>query len=332
MIAARLYGPYDIRVEDIPRPLARDEWVVLEVKAVGICGTDKAFYKGTYKLFKKPIVLGHEICGVVIDVGKNVPKDIVGQLFVSEINIVCNKCWFCTHDLSTHCPYREVLGITIDGGMAQYVTVPYRNLHRVELDPEIAIFVEPLAAVLQMIKLAPIKPGLNVAILGSGTIGILSIQVLKMFAPNNLVVITRPNSPKARYAKMFGADYVVSYDEALELKKRITPEGQGFDYVVEATGDPKGLDLAIELTRPRGIVAAKSTHGLPTTFNYTLTVVKEISIITSRCGPFKPAIRLLGEEKVRVKELITSRYRLTKAEEAFRRSLGRDQIKVVLKP
>ncbi len=196
------------------------------------------------------------------------------------------------------------------------------------MEPEIAVFTEPLAAVIEMVKHEPPVPRSNIAVLGSGNIELLSLQVFKQYSPLNIVVVVRKDSPKAKFARKLGADYVVTFDEAMELRKKITPEGGGYDYVVEATGSPEGLSLALELVRPRGIIAAKSTHGAPVSFDYTKMVVKEVKIVSSRCGPFPPAIRLLEKGMVKVKELITSTYPLKHAIEA----LMRNQVKVIVKP
>jgi len=331
--AALLYGPRDVRVEEVKDPKPGDGWVRIRVEEVGICGTDKAFYRGSYRPGKLPIIPGHEICGVVDEVGAGVPKDVTGRRVTTEINIPCGKCWFCTHGARTHCPYREVIGITIDGGMAEHVLTTYENVHVVEpLTPAEGAFVEPLAAVIEMVKMRPPEPGSNIAVLGIGAIGLLSIQVLRLTAPNMLVAVARAGSPKARLAKALGADAVLTADEALELARRETREGQGFDYVVEATGSLKGLEIALGLVRPRGVVAAKSTHGEPTTFNYTSLVVKEVSLVGSRCGPFPPAIKLLRTGLVRVKDLVTSTYPLLKAPEAFAKSFERGEVRVHVKP
>ncbi|MCD6341217.1 MAG: alcohol dehydrogenase catalytic domain-containing protein [Desulfurococcales archaeon] len=333
MLAAVLKSPGKISVEDVPEPEVPPGWVKVRVEEVGICGTDKAFYKGSYVPGKLPIIPGHEIAGIVVEVGDGVPKDIVGARVTTEINIWCGKCWFCLNGLKTHCPYREVLGITVDGGMAEYVAVPYSNIHVVsELDPAAAAFVEPLAAVLEAIELEPPSPGSSIAVVGIGTIGLLFLQVLRYYSPKALVAVARPNSPKAELAKRLGADEVLTYEEALDFIKENTHEGQGFDYVVEVTGSPEGLDIAVSIARPRAVVAAKSTHGELVGFNYTLAVVKELRIVCSRCGPFKPAIRMLRDGLVSVRELVTSTYNLREAEEAFRRSLERDQVKVHLRP
>jgi len=329
MLAALLRGPRDLAVEDIPEPHPPPGWVRLAIRAVGICGTDKAMYIGTYKPRKLPIILGHEVSGIIDEVGDGVEPGLIGAPATTEINITCGRCWFCAHGLREHCPSRKTIGISLDGGMAEYLIAPAENIHRVEgLSFQEAVFVEPLAAVLKMVVLEPPRPGYHVAVLGIGTIGLLALQVLKLYAPCSLVAISRPGSPKAKLAKALGADEVFSLDEVFEFIKRETPEGQGFDYVVEATGSPEGLDIAIKLTRPRGIVMTKSTHGRPATFDITSAVVKELKIVGSRCGPFEPALKLLREKAIRVRELITATYRLEEARKALETSLRREHVKV----
>lgn len=329
VLAARLYGPGDIRVEEVPRPEPGPGEVLVRVKEAGICGTDKAFYKGTYRPGKLPIIPGHEVAGVVEEVGEGVDESWVGARVTSEINFPCGKCWFCRHGMYTHCSYRRVLGITVDGGFAEYFVAPVDALHRIDgLTWAQGAYVEPLAAVVEMIQMQPPPEGGRVAVVGTGNMGLLSIQVLRLHAPQVLVAVTRPGSPKATLAKRLGADIVTDTGGVERVMKEITPEGAGFDYVVETTGSPQGLDLAVKLVRPRGVIAAKSTHGAPVSFNYTELVVKEARMVGSRCGPFEPAIRLIREGLVSVDSLITSRFRLEEAVEAMETSFSRDQIKV----
>ena len=329
MLAALLRGPRSISVEEVPDPRPPPGWARLAVCVVGICGTDKAMYTGAYRPGRLPIIPGHEVSGVVDEVGEGVEPGLVGKPATAAINITCGRCWFCTHGLREHCPSRRAIGISADGGMAEYLLVPAENIHVIEgLSFSEAAFAEPLAAVLKMAVLEPPRPGLNVVVLGIGTIGLLAIQVLRRFAPRLLVAIARPGSPKARLAKAVGADEVLTPEEAFELARRETPEGQGFDYVVEATGSPEGLDMAVELARPRGVVMAKSTHGRPSSLNATLAVVKELRIVGSRCGPFEPALRLLREKGVRVRELVTATFGLEEARDALEASLRREHVKV----
>lgn len=330
MLAAVLKGPRTLSIEEVPDPGPPPPgWVRLAVEVVGICGTDKAMYLGTYRPPKLPLVPGHEVAGIVDGVGPGVSTSLLGSLATVEINISCGRCWFCTHGLREHCPSRKALGISTDGGMAEHLLAPLENIHVVEgLSPSEAAFVEPLAAVLKMVVLDPPRPGSNVAVLGIGTIGLLAIQVLRHYAPGLLVAVSRPGSPKAQLARALGADDVLTPDGALELAREETPGGCGFDYVVEATGSPAGLDLAVRLARPRGVVMVKSTHGAPATVDITSVVVKELKLVGSRCGPFGPAIRMLKEGAVRVGELVTAKHGLEEAREAFEASLRREHIKV----
>ena len=320
LLAAVLYGSYTIRLERraIPRPPSG--WALIKTIAVGICGTDKAFYTGSYKPPKLPLVPGHEVVGIVV----GGPYDLVGRVVVSEINFACGRCRYCRDGLYTHCPYRQTLGISFDGGMAEYFIAPISALHLADnLDPLIATQVEPLAALISMLRVARLEPRASIAILGSGNLALLSLQLLRVYGFEPTLIV-RKDSPKIQYVEKLGAKYI-SVDE-------IVKEKQTFDVVVEVTGSPTGLELAIKLVKPRGKILAKSTHGKPCTIDITSLVVKEASIIGTRCGnwdDFELAIKLL--EAGKVKPIITSTYTLHQAREAFERALQRDQVKVVVR-
>jgi len=320
LLAAVLYGPYSIHLERRAAPKPPSGWALIKTIAVGICGTDKAFYTGSYRPPKLPLIPGHEVVGVVVEG----PYDLVGRIVVSEINFVCGQCRYCRDGLYTHCPHRQTLGISFDGGMAEYFIAPINALHVVgNLDPLLATQVEPLAALINMLKSAKLEPGASIAILGSGNLALLALQLLRVYGFEPMLIV-RGDSPKIQYVKKLGAKYV-SVDEVVREK-------QTFDVIVEATGSPTGLELAVKLVEPRGKILAKSTHGKPCAIDITSLVVKEASIIGSRCGnwgDFELAIRLLEEGKVR--PIITSVYALNQVREAFEKALQRDQVKVVIR-
>ena len=320
LLAAVLYGPYSIHLERRAVPKPPSGWALIKTIAVGICGTDKAFYTGSYRPPKLPLIPGHEVVGVVVEG----PYDLVGRIVVSEINFVCGQCRYCRDGLYTHCPHRQTLGISFDGGMAEYFIAPINALHVVgNLDPLLATQVEPLAALINMLKSAKLEPGASIAILGSGNLALLALQLLRVYGFEPMLIV-RGDSPKIQYVKKLGAKYV-SVDEVVREK-------QTFDVIVEATGSPTGLELAVKLVGPRGKILAKSTHGKPCAIDITSLVVKEASIIGSRCGnwgDFELAIRLLEEGKVR--PIITSVYALNQVREAFEKALQRDQVKVVIR-
>jgi len=325
--ALRLYKPFDARLEDVAEPMPSKGWVLVKTLAVGICGTDKAFYTGSYPLFKSPLVPGHEVVGVVVSSGR-----LEGATVVSEINFACGKCYYCRSGLYTHCPYRKTLGIDFDGGFAELFTAPGQALHPVDgVDTVEATEVEPLAAVLNAFEQHPISPIARVAVVGTGNLAYLATQVFMLMglAP---VVIARRGSSKAEHFRRLGAE-VVFYDEVGDYIAKSTPEGLGFDVVFEASGSVEGLSTAINITRPRGVIHMKSTPGALFRVDMTRAVVKELRIICTRCGTFKEfkkAVELLKQGAV--KPLITSV--LTGIEsgvKAFEKALERSEVKVVVR-
>jgi len=329
MKALRLYGPLNLKLEEINEPNPLENWALIKTMYAGICGTDKAIYKGLYLLDKYPIILGHEVVGKVIDG----PKNIIGSIVTCEINFPCNKCQVCRMGLYIHCPYRKTLGINFDGGMAEYFIAPINSIHSINnlKQPFYGVFIEPIAAILNAFEQCPIKPSMKIAIIGSGNIALLAAQILKLIGINEITVITHRDSPKQKYFENLNVNIIYT-DNVMDYVEKRTFMGLGFDYTFEATGSNDGLNLAVKITRPRGIIHIKSTPGGKALFNQTLAVVKELRIIGSRCGTFrefKLAIQLLKNELV--KPIISSIMNLSDGEKAFKRALNREQIKVILK-
>jgi len=327
MLALRLYGPGDARLEEVEEPRVPDGWVLVRSLMVGVCGTDKAFYRGTYPLFKRPLIPGHEVVGEVVEAPHGW-EHLLGRLVVPEINFPCWRCWYCRRGLYTHCPRRRTLGIDFDGGMAEYFVAPADSLHVVEgLSPEEAVHVEPLAAVVNAFRQYPPPVGEEVAVIGTGSLAYLAVQVLRLLGASP-VVVARSDSPKAGYFLRLGVE-VMGFDEALRRAERLHG---GFPMVFEASGSTRGLREAVELVRPRGVIHLKSTPGGEASFNSTLLVVKEARIYGTRCGTgddFEAAIRML--RRGAVKPLVTARMKLLDGEEVFKRALKREELKVVVK-
>jgi len=314
-----------IACRDVPEPRA-DGDIILSVKRAGICGTDLAIASGDYRV-KTPLILGHEIFGTVWKVpGES--SDILGRRCVTEINVGCGSCDFCRAGVKSHCVRGEALGIHRNGGFAEYVSTPFDNVHVVpdSISDEEAVFVEPLAACVQLTKMARIDAGSTCAVVGSGRMGLLILQVLQQSHPRRLVVIGHPGA-KLEMARRLGAEAfdATRADLSLELTEA------KFDNVVEATGSPSGIELALNLVKPRGTLHLKSTHGLPAALDVTRVVVDELRIQGSRCGPFDEAIGLLDNGTVKVRDLVTHRFPLEKCEEAFRNASSRDTIKAIFK-
>jgi len=309
---------------DVPRPRAKG-WVTLEVRKAGICGTDLAIASRQLRT-NVPLVLGHEIFGAVAGAPEG-HRNLLGKRAVTEINVACGRCAYCRMGLNTHCARVETLGISRNGGFAEYVATPVKNVHLVpdSIGDEEALFVEPLAASVQLTELSPPVPGSTWAVVGTGRMGLLVLQVLKLHNPRILVAIGHEGE-KLEMAHRLGVTVFTSGDVARALE---LTGGVKFDNVVEATGVPEGLSLAMELVRPRGTIHLKSTHGLPVQFDATKVAVDELRIQGSRCGPFDEAIALLRRHRVRVGEMVTHRFPLEKCKEAFGAAPSKSAIKVI---
>ena len=318
MRAVVIYSARDLRIEEVEVPRPHPGWALVKTEFAGICGTDKAFYIGTYKLFKSPLILGHEVVGRVVEG----PENFVGQRVVPEINFSCGRCWYCRSGLYTHCPHKRTLGIDFDGGMAEYFVAPPEALHIFPGPPEKGVFVEPLAAVLRAFSLKPPRPGDRAAIIGSGTLAWLAVQVLRKLFNLDVDVVARRDSVKAEHFKSLAN---VVYEDSVEEN--------AYDIVFEASGNPEALDTAIKIAKPMGVIHLKSTPGSKACANITTAVVKELAVITSRCGTFREfslATKLILEGVIEPK--ISSVFPLDRAVEAFEESLKRHSFRVLLKP
>ncbi len=237
--------------------------------------------------------------------------------------------------LRTHCANIQTIGMTRDGGFAERVSVPSENVQKVpdEISDEEAVFTEPLAAAIQITRMCPIEQGAIVAIVGSGRLGLLALQVLKLLRPKLIVAINRRSGKKLDLAKKYGADLIWATEDIeidpIDALRESTPGASGFDHVIETTGNTSGMALALDIVRPRGTIHTKSTHGCPLSFDVTKGVVKEIRIQGSRCGPFDEALTLLKEKKILTRDMVTHNFPLNDYEKAFSYAGSQNEIKVI---
>ena len=305
-----------ISLEEIEKPQRQKNESLIKVNLVGICNTDIELQKG-YMEFEG--VLGHEFVGTVFE-SEN--QDLINQRVVGEINLGCGQCSFCLLDMSRHCPNRTVLGIDKkDGVMSEYVTLPNENLHivPVEVINEQAVFTEPLAAAFEILEQVHFLPGIKVLLLGDGKLGQLIARVLHCAGIEILVI--GKNQSKLELLENLGI-------LTIHLDNFKTQE---FQIVIEATGSADGFLKAVDCTKPRGTLVLKSTIAAESGMNLAMVVVKEITIIGSRCGPFKPALKALELNKIKTDDLVTDIFPLKDAEKAFQKALKPESLKVLLK-
>lgn len=303
---------------DYPRPVPGPGEALIRVRLAGICNTDLEILCG-YQQFHG--VLGHEFVGTVLTCPKAGGADAewIGRRVVGEINVGCGECVFCRQDIPSQCLSRTAVGILgRDGALAEFLTLPLANLHPVpdSMPDEVALFVEPLAAAVQVLSLAHIRPEERVGVVGDGKLGLLVAQVLAT-ASADVTLIGR-HSEKLALAAAWGIS-VGRPDHQLDL-------------VVDCTGNPGGLATALDLVRPRGTVVLKSTYHQLAEINLSRVVVDEIRLVGSRCGPFRPALHLLESGKVDVTPLIEARYPLLDGLAALEHAGRRGALKVLVQP
>ena len=306
----------NVLLKDVPQPTPAPGEVLIKVRLAGICSTDLEIIKG-YGGFSG--TLGHEFVGTAVSGSTT----LANKRVVGDINCVCGKCDLCASGLSNHCRRRTVIGIHgRPGCFAEFVSLPERNCIEVPdtVSDEQAVFAEPLAAAIQITRQVKIEPRMNVAVLGTGRLGLLVAQVLARIGCKLTAIgrnpITLAMMDKKRVRNAAIADLNQWGD---------------FDVVVECTGSPEGLPLALRLVRPRGTIVMKTTCAGHDDADLTPLVVNEVSLIGSRCGPIRDALGMLARNEIDVTSLITRQLPLAEGLSALALAAEPAQIKIVLK-
>jgi alcohol dehydrogenase len=316
-------------------PKLRPGWALVRVRLAGICNTDVEILRGYHAFRGTP---GHEFVGEVAEVHGVSARETskwLGRRVVGEINVACPAygfrppCHFCRRGLKTHCARRTVLGIVArDGAFAEYLALPLENLHVVpsSMSDEQAVFVEPLAAACEILDQVDVGQFGEVAVLGDGKLAQLIARVLHTKVQR--VVMYGKQEKKLALARRAGVGTKRVRGDASDLKR----VKERFPLLVEATGSPTGFALAQQMTEPRGTLVLKSTfHGAAPVETWPI-VVKEMTVVGSRCGPFARAIILLHVGKVDPHPLITRTFPLADAQKAIRFAQQPGVMKVLLKP
>ena len=323
------------QLQEMRKPLPRlpTGWALLAVRLAGICNTDIEILRGYHRFAGTP---GHEFVGEVAEVsgGTDVSRaSWVGRRVTGEINVSCSafgrrpRCEFCQRGLRTHCSERLVLGIVgHDGAFAEYLALPLENLHAVpdSVSDEQAVFIEPLAAACEILQQVNVSEFGEAAVLGDGKLAQLIARVLRTKIPR--VVMYGKHESKLALARKANIR-----TRKVRAHTDLSRGKEHYPLVVEATGSPTGLALAQHMTKPRGTLVLKSTfHGAAPVETWPV-VVKEITVVGSRCGPFAPAIELLRSGKVEPTPLVTRTFSLGEAPRAMRFAEKPGVMKVLLK-
>ncbi|MHA2288894.1 MAG: alcohol dehydrogenase catalytic domain-containing protein [Promethearchaeota archaeon] len=330
---AAVFDGQDISIREVPIPKLGESQVLIKIKMSGICGTDIAIVKGDLPT-PTPIILGHEFTGEVIEAGKKGNSNWEGKHIASEINTNIDfSCYYCQRKIFSQCASRKALGIDIDGSFAEYIVLEPYLLHGIprNITYKEATFIEPLAAAYQTFEMMPLSDDDKViAIYGLGKLGLLLTQVALVKGLD--VIAVDGSDKKLSLAEKYGAKQLINRFEVENIIDEIkgSTDNLGADIVVDTTGNPEALIDIVASCKTRGKLHIKSTHGVRAPINLTDIVVREITVYSSRCGPFDKAIEGLSSGDIKVKNLISKVYDLENIRDAFDAYENPDFIKAVI--
>lgn len=304
--------------ENVQTPEPSENEALVKVLLAGVCGTDLEMVKGYYPFTGIP---GHEFVGEIVAAPGQPHR--VGERVVAEINITCGACQTCLTGKPSHCENRKVLGIRdYNGAFAQFLCLPLSNLIQIpdKVSTTAATFVEPMAAAMEIQEQVVIRPSDRVLVLGAGRLGLLIARTLVLTDCELLVSARRP-----KQRRLLEKSGISRIDENAIPK-------HAFDIVVEASGSPDGFYTARKAVRPAGTIVLKSTYHGNLEVDLSSIVVDEITLIGSRCGPFKKALDLIEEGNIDPTDLIEERFALKDGIKAYSHAAQPGTMKVLLEP
>jgi L-iditol 2-dehydrogenase len=331
-------GIGNLEVLEMPEPIPNPDQLKIEVKAGAICGTDLHIHDDEY-VNCPPMVLGHEMAGVVVEVGDAVTRFHVGDRVTSEtFKLTCGHCRFCQTGLIGLCVDRDSMGVHVDGAFAKYVCQREESLHKLpdNIDFEAGSISEPTAvAVRAVYERAKIAPGDVVLVSGPGPVGLLCLQAAKSIGATVVLVGATGDENRLALGKALGADVVLhaatdSFDALLDMT-----DGLGADIAIECGGSKASLDQCITQARKGAQLVLVGLFGREIAVNLDVAIIKELTILPSftyRHRTWERTMRLLGEGKIKTAPLISGRFPITEWEQAFETVRARQGHKYLLLP
>ena len=335
MRAVVFTAPERLEVTRVADPTCGPQDVIVHVRAAGICGTDLHIYRNEY-FSDFPIIAGHEFCGVVAEVGKDVTDLKVGERVAVDPNLYCGRCYFCRNLQANQCLNLQAVGVTRDGAFAEYVAVPARACYRLpdSLSDGQGACVEPVSCVVFALNRLRVWPGDAVLIVGAGPMGLLLTQALRQSGASQVVVMEK-QPERLKLAGQLGATSVIrAGDGADEALRELAP--YGFAIVVDATGVPQVIERSFAYLKPRGqflqfgVAPKDATIRLRPydVFKNDWTIIGSFAL----CYTFEPAIAWLAHGVVDVGPLVSDTVSFASFPAAFARFAEGKTLKVQLLP
>jgi L-iditol 2-dehydrogenase len=344
MKAVVLYERKDgcVELREVPRPQIKEDEVLVEVRFVGICGSDIHIYHNevTYAVLP-PLILGHEFSGIVVEKGKGVTTVDIDDHVTAETHAdICGSCQYCRSGQYNLCPSRRGYGFGVDGAFAEYVAVPERILHRIPegVTLEEAAVTEPACVAYNaLVEKTRIRPGDLVVILGPGPIGLLCLEVAQLAGAGRTVVsgVAR-DAARLELARDLGADQVVDAErtDPVALVRDLS-NGTGADVVIDAAGPSHTLRQSLDMVRRNGQITKIGWGPDPVNFSLDPIIEKCITLqgsFSHTWPTWERCLQLMALGKLRTRPLISHQLPLTQWREAFQMVEDATAVKVLLHP
>jgi L-iditol 2-dehydrogenase len=343
MKALVLETPGNIHFKEVPKPIPGPEEVLVQVKAVGICGSDVHGMDGSTGRRIPPIIMGHEAAGEIVEVGSAVSDWHIGDRVTFDSTIYCGACEYCQAGLVNLCNDRRVFGVSCDryrqhGAFAEFIAVPQRILYHL---PETVSFiegamVEPLSVAFHAVNLAPVRKKDTVVVIGAGTIGLLIIQVLKLMGVKRIIAVDI-NPTRLDLALQLGARTTIQSknEEPLHKIEGIT-HGEGVDVVFEAVGIPETTTLATNILRKKGTLVLVGNLTPKADLFLQLVVTRELTLKGScaSAGEYPVCIEAIANGDIALSPLISATAPLSEGVQYFHHLYqgSKEYLKVILQP
>jgi L-iditol 2-dehydrogenase len=332
-------GEGHVMLKDWPEPSAAADEIKLKIGAAGICGTDLHIIKGSWPC-QVPVVIGHEFCGTVVEVGSQVSLFKPGDRVVgSNPARTCGACSHCRAGNPFMCSSRVSAGYMIDGAFAEYFCIAAERCHA--LPPQVtfrqAALGEPLAvAVRAVFERTVVRPGDVVLVSGVGCVGLLTLQLARLAGAKVIAAGVDKDELRLNWARDLGADWVVntSREDLAEVVSGCT-EGEGADLVYECAGVSASVDHCLDAVKKEGTLVALGILSGPIQTFFSKITLKELRVVGSYgyvWSSWERAIYLLSENKVRTEELISHEFPLHRFEDAFLAAQDGSAVKVIFDP
>jgi len=332
-------------VKEVPTPRIDDGSVLVRVKSCAVCGSDIRIYHHGNSRVNPPQILGHEMAGEVVEVGKNVTKFNVGDRVAIGADVPCGECVFCEAGIGNNCQINYAMGYQFAGGFAEYVllnriVVSYGPVHKIpdHVTYDEAALAEPLGCVLNSLELSNIRLGDSVVLIGAGPIGCMIIEVARKMGATKIIVVQR-SRPRLELARKFGADvYICSNEEDSVARVLEETGGLGADVVITANPSPEAQVNAIKMAKNRARV--NFFGGLPkdrslVTLDTNIIHYKELFVHGSHGAlpiHHQRAVELIAAGAINMKNYISHKFSLDDIHEAFSAAEGHVGMRVVVNP